>query len=252
MSGTPEIYKLEDGQIEISTTRLILRGARAEDVQSLHEAFSDPEVMKYWYVIRYFPFCFLFDGMTKKALWTSPSLEFLARLMLNTMYRSTTPHTSIQETSSWFEKMITSPQNGTTDFIIVHKATPLESSCQALPATGAQPQHQTAIGKIGVWQAQEIGFLLSRSYWGKGLAEEALTAALVYLFRREQSFDEITADVDPRNERSLKLLQRMGFEVTGFKDRTWEIGGQWVDSVYLGLKRDEWETKGQEKVERGS
>lgn len=148
----------------------------------------------------------------------------------------------MEETSSWLEKMITSPQNGTTDFVIVHKATQRESSGQALPTT-SPPQHQTAIGKIGVWQAQEIGFLLSRPHWGKGLAEEALTAVLVYLFCGERPFDAITADVDPRNERSLKLLQRMGFEVTGTKERTWEIGGQWVDSVYLGLKKDEWETK---------
>ncbi|ETI22641.1 hypothetical protein G647_06717 [Cladophialophora carrionii CBS 160.54] len=118
--------------------------------------------------------------------------------------------------------MTTSDQNGVTDFIIVHKAT-------------ASP-----IGKIGVWQDQEIGFLLSRSHWGQGLAKEALHCVLPYLFR-EKGMEEVTADVDPRNHRSIRLLEGVGFVRTGFKERTWELGSKWVDSLYLGLRRERWE-----------
>lgn len=44
-----QITRLESGQVEISTPRLLLRSAREDDVQDLHEAFSDAEVMRYWY-----------------------------------------------------------------------------------------------------------------------------------------------------------------------------------------------------------
>lgn len=122
--------------------------------------------------------------------------------------------------------MIASPQNGTTDFIIT------------LPGTSTHPSK--AVGKIGVWQDLEIGFLLSRNYWGKGLAREALSTVLDYLFR-ERDMQEITADVDPRNERSIKVLEGVGFAKTGFEEKTFEIGGVWVDSLYFGLRKRSWE-----------
>lgn len=90
-SRPPEISKLEDGQIEISTARLILRGARAADVRSLHEAFSDPEVMKYWYVLRDpLLFCFLFHNTAKEAPFHQIKI-FPVRLRLNIGARCRTP-----------------------------------------------------------------------------------------------------------------------------------------------------------------
>jgi len=43
------------------------------------------------------------------------------------------------------------------------------------------------------------------------------------------------ADVDPRNARSLKLLKNLGFRETGTAKRTYQIGDEWTDSVYLEL-----------------
>ncbi|KIW21641.1 hypothetical protein PV08_02221 [Exophiala spinifera] len=177
-----KVTVLGDGQVEIATPRLLLRAARENDVDSLHEAFSNPEVMRYW---------------------------------------STTPHPSKTETVEWLSKMISSPQNGVTDFVI------------ALPTSHA-------IGKIGVWQDSEIGFLLSRQSWGKGFAREAMLGILEYLFV-DRGLVEITADIDPRNRRSVSVLESMGFVKTGFKEKTWEVGGEWVDSVYYGLARTAWE-----------
>jgi [ribosomal protein S5]-alanine N-acetyltransferase len=128
--------------------------------------------------------------------------------------------------------MTRSAQNGTTDFIIVH----------------TEADH--VIGKIGVWQDEEIGFFLSRKYWGQGMATEALLAIMEYLFH-ERSFQKITADVDPRNTRSTKLLQSLGFEKTGFEEKTLEIGGEWVDSVYLALGKQAWETRRKEQHRSG-
>lgn len=38
-------------QITLETPRLILRAAQPSDATPLFEAFKDPEVMRYWYVI---------------------------------------------------------------------------------------------------------------------------------------------------------------------------------------------------------
>ncbi len=114
--------------------------------------------------------------------------------------------------------MISSPNNGTTDFVICLKAS-----------------NNKPIGKIGVWQGDEIGFILHRSHWHEGLAKEALRKVLPYLLE-ERKFESIHADVDPRNEASLRLLRLFGFEDEGFEKGTLKVGEEWVDSVYLRLR----------------
>jgi ribosomal-protein-alanine N-acetyltransferase len=136
-------------------------------------------------------------------------------------YWSTVPHSAISETTTWVTKMIISSQNGTTDFVIHHIAT------------------GSAIGKIGIWQDSEIGFMIARQYWREGIVSEALNAVLPYFFE-EVGYEKITADVDPRNEGSESILRKFGFVVVGRREKTWEVGGVWVDSLDLELKREEW------------
>ncbi len=44
--------QVDEGKIEISTSRLLIREARQRDAVALYEAFRDPEVMRYWYGFR--------------------------------------------------------------------------------------------------------------------------------------------------------------------------------------------------------
>ena len=47
----------------------------------------------------------------------------------------------------------------------------------------------------------------------------------------------LEADVDPRNAASLRLLAGLGFHEIRRASRTWNVGGEWCDSVYLQLSR---------------
>ena len=47
----------------------------------------------------------------------------------------------------------------------------------------------------------------------------------------------LTADVDPRNAASLRLMERLGFRETHRAQRTWHIGDEYCDSVYFRLER---------------
>ena len=51
------------------------------------------------------------------------------------------------------------------------------------------------------------------------------------------AIEAIKADVDPRNQGSLRLLARLGFVETHRAGRTWLVGDEWCDSVYLALPR---------------
>jgi len=126
-------------------------------------------------------------------------------------YWSSTPHTDIKTTRAFLDSMIPGPDTQGDEFVIE-----LDGVC---------------IGKVGMWRPSEIGFILARAYWGQGLATEALTAFLAHAFTGIT--DHLTADVDPRNLASLALLKRVGFVETGRAERTWCVGGEWSDSVYL-------------------
>lgn len=92
------------------------------------------------------------------------------------------------------------------------------------------------IGYMGVWKMPEFGFILHPDAWGAGYATEAAQAMIPELFRAHP-VDHITADVDPRNTASLRLLRKLGFVETGHAQRTFLLGDEWCDSVYLSLFR---------------
>lgn len=56
----------------------------------------------------------------------------------------------------------------------------------------------------------ELGFDLSKLHWGKGFMSEALRPVIDFGFN-SMGLQLIEAMVDPNNERSIKLLKRLGF-----------------------------------------
>jgi len=71
--------------------------------------------------------------------------------------------------------------------------------------------------------------------WGRGYATEALEAFLQVLWKGE--VEVIRADVDPKNERCLKLLKRFGFRIVGQAEGTYVTWEGVCGSVYLELRR---------------
>ena len=88
------------------------------------------------------------------------------------------------------------------------------------------------IGKAGAWQLPEVGFILHPDHWGQGLAREAMGAVIAALAAEFPAM-ELTAEVDPRNAASLRLLARLGFRETHRAERTLLWRDEWCDSVYL-------------------
>jgi RimJ/RimL family protein N-acetyltransferase len=129
-------------------------------------------------------------------------------------YWSTLPHETEAQTRDWVETTISAVAAGESDDFVI-------------------TQDGIVIGKAGLWQGSEIGFFLCRSSWGRGLAREALQAVVGRAFAR--GVTAITADIDPRNDRSLRLLLSLGFEKTGEAQATFRVGEVWTDSLYLAL-----------------
>lgn len=135
-------------------------------------------------------------------------------------YWSTPPHQSLEQTREWLQSMIDIDPFQGEDFVVAHEG--------------------CVIGKVGFYRFPEIGFIFSPEAWGRGFATEALTAVLNRAFK-VHDLPAVEADVDPRNQASLRLLARFGFEEVNRKARTWLVGERWCDSVYLRLRRTEWD-----------
>ena len=80
----------------------------------------------------------------------------------------------------------------------------------------------------------EIGYILNRNYWRRGLMQQALEAVIEFAFTT-LDLHRIEADVDPQNTGSLAILEKLGFEREGLFRERWLHDGAWVDSVMLGL-----------------
>jgi RimJ/RimL family protein N-acetyltransferase len=88
-------------------------------------------------------------------------------------------------------------------------------------------------------QRSEIGFALRQMRWGQGLGSEAVTAVIGFAFD-SLNLNRIEADVDPRNERSLRLLERLGFQREGHLRQRYYMNGERQDTLMLGLLRSDW------------
>jgi RimJ/RimL family protein N-acetyltransferase len=131
-------------------------------------------------------------------------------------YWSTLPHTDVEQTRAWVAAMVESHPDA-EDFIVEFEG--------------------RVIGKAGFWRLPEIGYILHPQVWGRGLATEALSAVIGHVFA-VRPVDKLTADVDPRNGASLRLLQRLGFVRTGYAENTLRLGDEMAHSIYLELTRE--------------
>ena len=137
-------------------------------------------------------------------------------------YWSSPPHGDIDQSRKWLRSMIDIRLPEGEDFIV-------ELDGQL-------------IGKAGLWRFPEIGFIFHPDQWGRGFATEALALVLDRAFG-VHGLPKVDADVDPRNDASIKLLERLGFRETGRAEHTWHVGDQWCDSVYLELDPAGWRSR---------
>ncbi len=104
------------------------------------------------------------------------------------------------------------------------------------------------IGTCTIWQINhqsrraEIGFALARDHWGKGWMTEGLAALLEFAFSG-MGLHRLEADVDPGNQASITLLERLGFVREGYLRERWVVAGELFDSAFFGLLEQDWRSR---------
>ena len=86
----------------------------------------------------------------------------------------------------------------------------------------------------GPFQSCMLGYAIDAECQGQGLMYEALQAALEHAFAVLR-LHRVQANHLPENQRSARLLQRLGFRVEGLAREYLYINGAWRDHVLTAL-----------------
>lgn len=86
----------------------------------------------------------------------------------------------------------------------------------------------------------ELGFTLSRHYWGKGYMSEAGRLILDLAFGKLE-LQRVHAAHEAENEASGRLMLRLGMSCEGTRRRDQLSRGQLVDSVYYSILSEEYQ-----------
>jgi ribosomal-protein-alanine N-acetyltransferase len=106
-----------------------------------------------------------------------------------------------------------------------------------------QGKPNVLVGSIGLsaiargpFQNALLGYALEGDLQGQGLMQEGLSAVIAHAFSEEINLHRIQANVRPDNLRSLRVLERLGFEREGFARDYLYIQDKWHDHVMLALR----------------
>ena len=124
---------------------------------------------------------------------------------------------------------------------------------EGIAATGTGQQFVVAsnddarvIGSVLVFRYDEpsaraeLGYVLGRRHWGRGLMREMLLALCRHVFATG-AIRRFEAEVDPDNAASNRLLRELGFVREGTYRQRWITHGATHDTHIYGLLASDWQ-----------
>lgn len=84
----------------------------------------------------------------------------------------------------------------------------------------------------GVFQSCFLGYKLDEEHTGMGYMSEALEKTVEIAFE-ELKLHRIEANIMPRNTKSIKVVERLGFENEGLAKSYLKINGIWEDHYHM-------------------
>lgn len=146
-------------------------------------------------------------------------------------YYDLLPFESIQrarEQAEFFEKSF-------EDKTMLRWGLELKESCKLIGTCGIFNFNESAL-------KAELGYELGSAYQSAGLMSEALSAALEFIFKN-CGINRIEAYVEPQNDFSQKLLEKLGFTKEGTLRQYERCRGELIDICIYGLLRSDYTSR---------
>ena len=109
------------------------------------------------------------------------------------------PHQSIEESLQVLQ-----------GFIAEKKTFALELDGKVIGSLGIEEYDEAALPELQNKRGRELGFVIAKDYWVRGLMPEAVTAAIAWLFG-EVKLDFVLCGYYIGNDRSRRVQQKCGF-----------------------------------------
>jgi ribosomal-protein-alanine N-acetyltransferase len=90
----------------------------------------------------------------------------------------------------------------------------------------------------GVFKSCYLGYKIDNQEINNGYMTEALEKVLEIAFE-ELELHRVEANIMPRNHRSLRVIEKLGFEQEGLSKRYLKINGTWEDHYRFALIHEE-------------
>lgn len=109
------------------------------------------------------------------------------------------PHRNIEESKEVLEEFI----RGKKTFVLVYKE-------KVIGSLGIEKYNEEQYTELRELRGRELGYVLSKNYWGKGFMPEAVKAVLTYLFDTV-GLDFVLAAHFKQNNQSKRVIEKCGF-----------------------------------------
>lgn len=138
------------------------------------------------------------------------------------------PHKSVEES-----------QRILNSFISHKKTFALEYEGKVIGSLGIEEYQEAHFPELAEKKCRELGFVLSKAYWGRGLMTEAVRETIRWLFT-DVGLDAIVCAHRLDNTRSAAVQRKCGFRFHGYSQRT-TYYGETVEDAENVLHREMWE-----------
>jgi [ribosomal protein S5]-alanine N-acetyltransferase len=112
-------------------------------------------------------------------------------------------------------------------------------------AIGQRDAPDSFLGVLGIFRIDaehhrgEIGYMLPRDNWGRGIVSELIPVAVAFGFT-ELGLHSIEAIIDPGNHASRRALEKNGFVQEAHFRENFYYEGQFLDAVHFSILKRDW------------
>jgi ribosomal-protein-alanine N-acetyltransferase len=95
---------------------------------------------------------------------------------------------------------------------------------------------------MGLFRSAYLGYYAFAPHDGRGHMREGMSLVIGKAFG-ELGLHRVEANIQPNNEASRALVERLGFRLEGFSERYLKINGRWRDHERWALTAEEWKPR---------
>ena len=133
------------------------------------------------------------------------------------------PHTSIQESKTILEMFIKGKKTFALELKENHKV--IGSLGLETLSLSLSDEYENLVGR-------EIGYVLSKDYWGKGLMPEAVNRVIKFCFEKE-NYDYLMCSHSVINSQSKRVIEKSGFRFVKENVQITRNGNEQISLYYV-------------------